>query len=61
MRMIGRSFTPSEPDNEEVETQVGRALIRGDVSEGGVVRIDAHDGELVVNYEKATARHGLAA
>lgn len=41
--------------SHEVETQVGRALIRGEVSEGGVVRIDAHDGELVVNYEKAPA------
>jgi ATP-dependent Clp protease ATP-binding subunit ClpB len=47
--------------SHEVETRVGRALIRGEVSEGGVVRIDAHDGELVVTYEKATARHGLAA
>jgi ATP-dependent Clp protease ATP-binding subunit ClpB len=45
----------------EVETQLGRALIRGDVSDGGVARIDARDGELVVTYEKTAARHSLAA
>jgi ATP-dependent Clp protease ATP-binding subunit ClpB len=33
-----------------VETQVGRALLRGSIAEGGVVRVTASGGELVVDY-----------
>ena len=33
-----------------VETQVGRALLRGSVAEGGLVRVTAFEGELVVDY-----------
>ncbi|MDT3439986.1 MULTISPECIES: ATP-dependent chaperone ClpB [unclassified Pseudofrankia] len=47
--------------SHEVETRIGRALLRGEVTEGSAVRLDAHDGELAVTYEKAAARHGLAA
>ncbi|SBW18175.1 Chaperone protein ClpB 2 [Candidatus Protofrankia californiensis] len=47
--------------SHEVETRIGRALLRGEVSEGGVVQVDAHDGELAVSYQAADAQHGLAA
>ncbi len=33
-----------------VETQVGRALLRGSIAEGGVVTVTASGGELVVEY-----------
>nr|WP_258074218.1 hypothetical protein [Arthrobacter sp. Y81] len=33
-----------------VETQVGRAVLRGSIAEGGVVRVTAFEGELVVDY-----------
>jgi ATP-dependent Clp protease ATP-binding subunit ClpB len=33
-----------------VETEVGRALLRGSIAEGGVVTVTAVDGELVVDY-----------
>lgn len=33
-----------------VETQVGRALLRGSIAEGGVVTVTATGGELVVDY-----------
>lgn len=33
-----------------VETQVGRALLRGSIAEGGVVTVTASGGELVVDY-----------
>src|SRR6476620_5347904 len=33
-----------------VETQVGRALLRGSIAEGGLVRVTASGGELVVDY-----------
>jgi ATP-dependent Clp protease ATP-binding subunit ClpB len=36
--------------SHEVETRIGRALLSGDVMEGATIRVDAADGELVVNY-----------
>ncbi|MFE5144083.1 ATP-dependent chaperone ClpB [Streptomyces fagopyri] len=36
--------------SHEVETLVGRALIRGDVRDGSTIRVDARNGELVVTY-----------
>jgi ATP-dependent Clp protease ATP-binding subunit ClpB len=36
--------------SHEVETRIGRALLSGDVLEGATIRVDAADGELVVNY-----------
>ncbi|MFI6493084.1 ATP-dependent chaperone ClpB [Streptomyces sp. NPDC050564] len=36
--------------SHEVETLVGRALIRGDVQDGSTIRVDAQNGELVVTY-----------
>ncbi len=34
----------------DVETRVGRALIAGDVQEGSVIVVDAHDGEVSVDF-----------
>ncbi|WP_415954456.1 ATP-dependent chaperone ClpB [Streptomyces sp. KLOTTS4A1] len=36
--------------SHEVETLVGRALLRGDVQDGATVRVDAQDGKLDVGY-----------
>ncbi|MFF7409759.1 ATP-dependent chaperone ClpB [Streptomyces lydicus] len=48
--------------SHEVETLVGRALIRGDVEDGSAIRVDAQNGELVVTYDRpARADHGMAA
>ncbi|MFJ8826550.1 ATP-dependent chaperone ClpB [Streptomyces sp. NPDC102467] len=48
--------------SHEVETLVGRALIRGDVQDGSTIRVDAQNGELVVTYDgPARADHGMAA
>ncbi|WP_336048120.1 ATP-dependent chaperone ClpB [Streptomyces sp. CA2R101] len=48
--------------SHEVETLVGRALIRGDVQDGSAIRVDAQHGELVVTYDRpAQADHGMAA
>ncbi|MFD5393163.1 ATP-dependent chaperone ClpB [Streptomyces sp. NPDC127097] len=48
--------------SHEVETLVGRALIRGDVQDGSAIRVDAQNGELVVTYDRpAQADHGMAA
>ncbi|MGW8970522.1 ATP-dependent chaperone ClpB [Streptomyces platensis] len=48
--------------SHEVETLVGRALIRGDVEDGSAIRVDAQNGELVVTYDRpAQADHGMAA
>ncbi|MGY5135921.1 ATP-dependent chaperone ClpB [Streptomyces nigrescens] len=48
--------------SHEVETLVGRALIRGDVQDGTAIRVDAQNGELVVTYDRpAEADHGMAA
>jgi ATP-dependent Clp protease ATP-binding subunit ClpB len=41
--------------SHEVETRIGRALIKGDLPDGSTIRVDARDGELVVDYEKAMA------
>ncbi|MFF5651359.1 ATP-dependent chaperone ClpB [Streptomyces collinus] len=38
--------------SHEVETLVGRALLRGDVEDGAKVRVDAEHGELVVTYDQ---------
>ncbi|MFF5574752.1 ATP-dependent chaperone ClpB [Streptomyces luteogriseus] len=38
--------------SHEVETLVGRALLRGDVQDGAKVRVDAEHGELVVTYDR---------
>ncbi|MFD8566744.1 ATP-dependent chaperone ClpB [Streptomyces sp. NPDC059639] len=38
--------------SHEVETLVGRALLRGDVQDGATVRVDAEQGELVVTYDQ---------
>ena len=47
----------------EVETRLGRALLAGDIADGGVVRIDGVDGELVVDVVAAPepVRVGTAA
>ena len=34
----------------EVETRIGRALLRGDLQAGGTIEVDVNDGELNVNY-----------
>ncbi|MFJ8078054.1 ATP-dependent chaperone ClpB [Streptomyces sp. NPDC096176] len=36
--------------SHEVETLVGRALIKGDVQDSSTIRVDAKDGELVVTW-----------
>ncbi|MFD3440534.1 ATP-dependent chaperone ClpB [Streptomyces sp. NPDC058685] len=36
--------------SHEVETLIGRALIRGDVQDGSEIRVDAQNGELIVTY-----------
>ncbi|MDX3072515.1 ATP-dependent chaperone ClpB [Streptomyces sp. MI02-7b] len=49
--------------SHEVETLVGRALIRGDVQDGATIGVDARDGELVVTYgdrARTTAQDRLA-
>ncbi len=40
----------------EVETRIGRALLAGDLSDGATIRVEAHDGELGVSYEKANEK-----
>jgi ATP-dependent Clp protease ATP-binding subunit ClpB len=40
--------------SHEVETRIGRALLAGDIREGGTVRVDAHDNELAVAYQEPT-------
>ncbi|MFF0072903.1 ATP-dependent chaperone ClpB [Streptomyces sp. NPDC005494] len=48
--------------SHEVETLVGRALLRGDVQDGATVRVDAQHGELVVTYDQQDeAREARAA
>ncbi|MET0703217.1 MAG: ATP-dependent chaperone ClpB [Mycobacterium sp.] len=36
----------------EVETKIGRALLRGDIAGGGKIRITAQNGELAVDYSE---------
>jgi ATP-dependent Clp protease ATP-binding subunit ClpB len=35
----------------EVETRIGRALVRGDIADGSIIRVDLDNGELVVRHE----------
>ncbi len=44
----------------EVETRIGRALLAGDVADGGVVRIAVEDGELAVDVVAAPGASGTA-
>jgi ATP-dependent Clp protease ATP-binding subunit ClpB len=37
--------------SHEVETLIGRALLRGDVEDGATIQVDARNGELVIAYE----------
>jgi ATP-dependent Clp protease ATP-binding subunit ClpB len=36
----------------EVETRIGRALLRGDIAAGGKIRVTVENGELTVNYSE---------
>ncbi|WP_055715819.1 ATP-dependent chaperone ClpB [Streptomyces torulosus] len=47
--------------SHEVETLVGRALLRGDVQDGATVRVDAEHGELVVTYDQPDDMKGVRA
>jgi ATP-dependent Clp protease ATP-binding subunit ClpB len=44
----------------EVETRIGRALLRGDVPDGSVIRIDVSEGEIVVNHESPPTTEAAA-
>jgi ATP-dependent Clp protease ATP-binding subunit ClpB len=35
----------------EIETRIGRALLRGDVHDGAVIHVDVRGGELTVAHE----------
>jgi len=37
----------------EVETKIGRALMRGDIAAGGKIRVRVDDGELAVSYAES--------
>ncbi len=39
--------------SHEVETRIGRALLKGDLPDGSVIRVDASDGELLIEHEPA--------
>jgi ATP-dependent Clp protease ATP-binding subunit ClpB len=39
----------------EVETKIGRAMMRGDISAGGKVRVTVDGGELAVSYAESVA------
>ncbi|WP_086709504.1 ATP-dependent chaperone ClpB [Streptomyces antimycoticus] len=43
--------------SHEVETLIGRALLRGDVEEGATVKVDAQHGELLITYEQPSGEH----
>ncbi|GDY53128.1 hypothetical protein SVIO_037510 [Streptomyces violaceusniger] len=45
--------------SHEVETLIGRALLRGDVEEGATVKVDGRHGELAVSYERRPDHVGL--
>ncbi|MFD6824641.1 ATP-dependent chaperone ClpB [Streptomyces sp. NPDC060085] len=47
--------------SHEVETLVGRALLRGDVQDGATVRVDAEHGELAVTYDQPEEEKGARA
>jgi ATP-dependent Clp protease ATP-binding subunit ClpB len=36
----------------EVETKIGRALLRGDIAGGGKIRVTVENGELAVGYSE---------
>jgi ATP-dependent Clp protease ATP-binding subunit ClpB len=36
----------------DVETRIGRALLAGEIADTGVIRVDAVDGELQVNFQQ---------
>jgi ATP-dependent Clp protease ATP-binding subunit ClpB len=36
----------------EVETKIGRALLRGDIAPGGKIRVTLENGELAVGYSE---------
>ena len=36
----------------EVETRIGRALLGGDIAEGGTIRVTVEDGELAVDVSE---------
>jgi ATP-dependent Clp protease ATP-binding subunit ClpB len=38
----------------EVETKIGRALMRGDIASGGTIRVRVDNGELAVSYAAST-------
>ncbi|EMD26069.1 ATP-dependent chaperone ClpB [Amycolatopsis azurea] len=42
--------------SHEVETRIGRTLLRGEPTEGLVITVDAKDGELVVTYSGSEGR-----
>lgn len=42
--------------SHEVETLIGRALLRGDVEDGETILVDAQNGELVVTFAGSRAR-----
>jgi ATP-dependent Clp protease ATP-binding subunit ClpB len=39
----------------EVETRIGRALLRGEIAAGGLIRVDVEGGELSVSYSTPVA------
>ncbi len=45
----------------EVETRIGRALLRGEAREGGVVRVTVVNDELDISYAEGAAEHARAA
>ncbi|PNG96883.1 ATP-dependent chaperone ClpB [Streptomyces malaysiensis] len=45
--------------SHEVETLIGRALLRGDIEEGATVKVDGRHGELTVTYERRPETAGL--
>ncbi|MFE7225017.1 ATP-dependent chaperone ClpB [Nocardioides sp. NPDC057577] len=47
--------------SREVETQVGRALLRGDAADGGVISVDVVDGKIAVTAAGAAAEERAVA
>jgi ATP-dependent Clp protease ATP-binding subunit ClpB len=44
----------------EVETRIGRALLRGDIAPGGVIHVTVEGGELAVGYSEPATESALA-
>jgi len=42
---------PLEENLQELETRIGRAIVGGEVVEGGRIKVDVKKGELVVGVE----------